>query len=390
MATVNLFELLGDDAEDPSQQIVAEQQKVVAPPPKKAPAQGKTGAAPAQAQQNKQAQLPSKPLPPAQAVREAKNDSSRGGRGGGRGSGRGYGRGRGSGFNRDSSNDDNSFAATGASAGQGALEEGVTERSSERRGYGGPRGPYRGGRPGGFNNGELGEEGRPRRTFERRSGTGRGNEIKREGSGLGNWGTPNDEITEGTEEVVNVMEKALDDQKPAGEEEIAEGNKESPTNEAEDKEPEEKQMTLEEYEKVLEEKRKAFAALKTEERKVDVKEFESMQQISSKKNNDDIFIKLGSEKDKRKEAFDKEEKARKAVSINEFLKPVDGERYYSPGGVAVAEVEAREVMVAIHTATHQLLQLEIPASSQLWVANNPINKRKGNGVKLTIPKNRCQ
>lgn len=52
-------------------------------------------------------------------------------------------------------------------------------------------------------------------------------------------------------------------------------------------------MTLEEYEKVLEEKRKALQALKTtEERKVDAKEFASMQQLSSKKDNKDIFIKL--------------------------------------------------------------------------------------------------
>ena len=51
-------------------------------------------------------------------------------------------------------------------------------------------------------------------------------------------------------------------------------------------------MTLEEYEKVLEEKRKALLALKTEERKVDNKEFASMQQLSSKKTNSEIFIKL--------------------------------------------------------------------------------------------------
>lgn len=51
-------------------------------------------------------------------------------------------------------------------------------------------------------------------------------------------------------------------------------------------------MTLEEYEKVLEEKRKALRK-PTEERKVDVdKEFKSMQQLSNKKGNDDIFIKL--------------------------------------------------------------------------------------------------
>lgn len=51
-------------------------------------------------------------------------------------------------------------------------------------------------------------------------------------------------------------------------------------------------MTLEEYEKLLEEKRKALLALRTEERKVDAKEFESMQPLSNKKANDDIFIKL--------------------------------------------------------------------------------------------------
>ena len=51
-------------------------------------------------------------------------------------------------------------------------------------------------------------------------------------------------------------------------------------------------MTLEEYEKILEEKRRVLLVPKTEERKVDVKEFESMQQLSNKKSNVDIFIKL--------------------------------------------------------------------------------------------------
>ena len=53
------------------------------------------------------------------------------------------------------------------------------------------------------------------------------------------------------------------------------------------------QMTLEEYEKVLEEKRKALLALKGEERKVYMdKEFESMQLVSKKKIDDEVFIKL--------------------------------------------------------------------------------------------------
>ncbi|XWS77329.1 hypothetical protein CRYUN_Cryun01aG0251600 [Craigia yunnanensis] len=91
-------------------------------------------------------------------------------------------------------------------------------------------------------------------------------------------------------------------------------------------------MTLEEYEKVLEEKRKALQALKSEERKVDAKEFEAMQKLSKKKSNDEVFVKLGSDKDKRKEAYEKEERAKKSVSINEFLKLAEGERYYNPSG----------------------------------------------------------
>lgn len=52
-------------------------------------------------------------------------------------------------------------------------------------------------------------------------------------------------------------------------------------------------MTLEEYEKIREEKRKALLALKAEERKVVAdKELQSMQVLSLKKNNDDVFIKL--------------------------------------------------------------------------------------------------
>jgi plasminogen activator inhibitor 1 RNA-binding protein len=104
-------------------------------------------------------------------------------------------------------------------------------------------------------------------------------------------------------------------------------------NEPEEKEPENKEMTLEEYEKVLEEKRKALLALKTEERKVSIdKDLVSMQLLSSKKSDEEIFVKLGSDKDKRKDAAEKEERAKKSVSINEFLKPAESERYNGSGG----------------------------------------------------------
>lgn len=333
MATTNPFDLLGENDTDDLSQLIAALQPKLAPKKDLAPPQGKASAP---TQLPKQEKMPSKPLPPAQTAREARNEA---GRGVGRGVGRGYGRGRGGvGFTRESrdySNNENVFSNSGVPSGPIAPEDGDTGRTSERRGgYGGPRGSFRGGggRRGGFSNGEAGDGERPRRVFERRSGTGRGNEFKREGSGRGNWGAQTDEIAQVTEEVVNENEKNLDVDKYVAEEDVVDGNKENPVNEPEEKEPGNKEMTLEEYEKVLEEKRKALQALKTEERKVDKKAFESMQQISSKKGNDEIFIKLGSEKDKRKEAADKEEKANKSVSINEFLRSAEGEKLYSPGG----------------------------------------------------------
>ncbi|XP_039028749.1 RGG repeats nuclear RNA binding protein A-like [Hibiscus syriacus] len=293
MATMNPFDLLDDDTEDPSLIIAAvERQKLEKP--KKAPA-----STPAQqAQPVKSAKLPTKPLPPAQAVREAKNEPGRGG-----------GRGRGSsGFNRYSRVSDNS---NGYSGGYRPSEEGGGKQF-ERRSNVGTRGSFRGGRHGDYNNGEAGEGEHTRRQYERHIGTGRGNEFKRDGAGRGNWGGATDKIAPESEENAPQNEKKSIE-KQFGEEVAADANKENAANESEE-EPENKEMTLEEYEKIHEEKRKALLALKTEGRKVDAKEFESMHQLSNKKSNDDIFIKLGSVKDKRKDA-DKEEKVKKSVCI---------------------------------------------------------------------------
>ncbi|XP_057478134.1 RGG repeats nuclear RNA binding protein A-like [Actinidia eriantha] len=354
MATTNPFDLLGDDDNDDPSQLIAAQQKKVVPATKKAPSGGTAVPAP---------KMPSKPLPPSQAVREAKKDAPRGGgRGGG---GRGFGRGRGGGgFNRDLANNENNFSSNNGFSGGykpaedgdvgserrgygdagserrgygdvGSERRGYGDAGGERRGYGGPRGGggFRGGRRGGFSNEDVSEGERTRRPFERRSGTGRGNEIKRDGAGRGNWGTPADEIVPESEEPVNENEKNLvDAEKQLGQEDAVEVNKENPVNETEEKEPENKEMTLEEYEKVREEKRKALLARKSEERKVSVdKDLEAMQLLSSKKSDDEVFVKLGSDKDKRKDAAEKEERAKKSVSINEFLKPADGGRYRGRG-----------------------------------------------------------
>uniref|UniRef100_A0A7N0RCZ6 Hyaluronan/mRNA-binding protein domain-containing protein n=1 Tax=Kalanchoe fedtschenkoi TaxID=63787 RepID=A0A7N0RCZ6_KALFE len=122
-------------------------------------------------------------------------------------------------------------------------------------------------------------------------------------------------------------EKTVDEGMQSGEQEAENVSKKKPADEPEEKEPEEKEMTLEEYEKVLEEKRKALLLNKPEERKVNVdKELQSMKQIANKKASEEVFAKLGADKEKRRESADKEEKHKKAVSITDFLKPAEGER----------------------------------------------------------------
>ncbi|XP_009114287.2 RGG repeats nuclear RNA binding protein C [Brassica rapa] len=296
MASLNPFDLLGDDAEDPSQIVLSLPKKVE----KAAPVQ------PAKA-----AKFPTKPSPPSQAVRESRNGPS-----GGHGGGGGRGPPRGSfnpGGNRPHDPKD-------------GPKDG--ERNGGFRGYRESGG--RGGHIGGFANGKTGDVERPRRVYDRRSGTGRSNDVKREGGGRGNWGTPEDDIQPATEEPTTEVEKSPVAEKEGGEDATTDAKKEAPEVE---QEPEDKEMTLEEYEKILEEKKKALQATKVEERKVDTKVFESMQQLSNKKTNDEeIFIKLGSDKDKRKDAAEKEEKAKKSLSINQFLKPANGETYNPRGG----------------------------------------------------------
>lgn len=91
------------------------------------------------------------------------------------------------------------------------------------------------------------------------------------------------------------------------------------------------EMTLAEYEKLLQEKRKPLESLKTEARRVVAdKDFEGMQIIEKKKEDDITKLKVDNDKGKKKEFTEREEKSRKSQSINEFLKPADGERYKGP------------------------------------------------------------
>ncbi|THG02173.1 hypothetical protein TEA_004797 [Camellia sinensis var. sinensis] len=130
------------------------------------------------------------------------------------------------GFNRDLANNESTFSSNnGFSGGYKPAEDGDAGKPFERRGYNGPpreaRGGFRGGRRGGFNNREEVEGERTQRVFERRSGTGRGNEVKRDGGGSRNWGTLTDEITPEREEPSKENEKNVDAEKQWGQEDTA-------------------------------------------------------------------------------------------------------------------------------------------------------------------------
>ncbi|MCO5570344.1 hypothetical protein L7F22_024063 [Adiantum nelumboides] len=352
MATQNPFALLEEDENDDPAILIARvgaasaQKEVKKPPPSQQPS------APAK--------LPSKPPPPAQAgacqvlsnvdlcpVRESRADGGRGrgtGRGGGRGNFVNRDRGSESGYNRPSRengpqgdrtdfNDRNYRngaeyrGGRGGYAGANAVQNGdfsVPRDDGEGRfSQEGGRGRGRGRGRGFFGDGD--EQG-GRRMYDRRSGSGRGSDIKREGAGRGNWGVELDSSV--AEEVeAPVMEKPADVVEKKPEEGV-----EAESVEKKEVEEEDKEMTLEEYEKVLAEKRRALESMKAEVRKVKVDaDFASMQLVD-KKNDEEIFLKLGAEKGKKKELLDKDEKAKKAVSINEFLRQAEGESTFGRRG----------------------------------------------------------
>ncbi|CAN6870622.1 unnamed protein product [Brassica oleracea] len=220
MATLNPFDLLDDGAEDPSQIAVS----IAADKPKKP--------APVSAVSAKSS-APSRQL--AQPVREARSDAPRGGgRGGGDG---GFSRGRG-GYNLDFRGGDRNSKPS--------EEAGVSKPLYEKRSVCG------GARRGGGRRGEAGDGERPRRTFERHSGTGRESlltsfnfwgDIKSEEAGCGNWGTPGEEVV-----VVEIEEVAgVETEKPAGDEVAADANKENTAEVEEQKESEDKAVNINKF-----------------------------------------------------------------------------------------------------------------------------------------------
>ncbi|KAJ7298301.1 hypothetical protein O6H91_08G102100 [Diphasiastrum complanatum] len=369
MATQNFFALLGDNENEEPAALIARYSASAAAEEKP---QSKKAQPPARVQQAPP-NLPSKPVPPAEFVREAQRAQGRGGRGGRRGGRGGFGErdrdrqepyphGGENGFSSSRRNfnadhgDNNERTDGGYQGGRGGYQ----------RGRGGYRGVGRGGSYGGYGEAVVSQEkeeesvrdfegargrghgrGRGRgfsrdeddknygREYDRRSGSGRGYEVKKGGGGRGNWGAEADQEPL-KEEISDVSPSKEEKHEPQVEQKAEEQAKdETPAEDGQPKaqEEEDKEMTLDEYEKVLEEKRKALAASKSQERKVEVdKSFQKMQLVD-RKNEEDVFIKLGidKEKSKKKEVAEKEDKSKKAVSINEFLKPADGETYYGTG-----------------------------------------------------------
>lgn len=368
MSSQNYFDLLADDENDEPTAVIA---RATLPSSGERPVSKKSQLSPATAVPTGILSKPP-PQPPETAKELKSSDAGRGGRANPRG-GRvnrgafgdrerdglsrdirdGFSRDRGSFADRNTGNNRENIDVThgmrvgGYGTGDGGFGGGhgvghTSDKASRGNGDNWSLDGNRGrGRSGGRGRDRISGEGdeRPRRReFDRRSGSGFGLEVKRDGSGRGNWGAEADqsshqEAVEGTPKEVDKVAAEVDE-KITGIDELTQGV--APVADGVEKEEEDNELTLDEYEKILEEKRKALSASKAEERKVLAdKAFESMLLVE-KRNDEDVFIKVGSEKEKKKkekEALEKEEKARKTQSINEFLKPTEGEKFYgSPGG----------------------------------------------------------
>lgn len=346
MATQNFFELLGDEETDAS--AVIERAAAVEKTKKKQQQQQQAQ------QQQAPAKLPSKPLPPAQSVRESKASQHDGVRGRGA-----RGRGRGGYGNRDRERD----GGFNHPPRDGAFQGDRGNYSNRSEGYNRDGNGFQGGRGRFYGRDRAAsfplEDGEGMPNFEGGRGQGRGrgrgqgrgfgegadgrgpyygdgtytreqqqrNYVKKDvdGGGIETEGG----VNQGRGEVNMAEEEKRDvvDKQPVEEMKTETGTAE------EKKEEEDKEMLLDEYYKAFHEKNKHLKPQKTEERKVIVdKEFERMIMVD-KKQDEGAFVKLGSEKDKGKKketATDRDDKPRKSVSINEFLRPVEGKDYYMP------------------------------------------------------------
>lgn len=350
MATQNLFELLGDEETDAS--AVIERAEAMEKVKKKQQQQEKSQPP----RHQDPPKLPSKPLPPAQAVRESKAGQQEGGKG--KGQGRVYGN-RDREYNNNYRNRDRDFNGTPNSPSQeggfprnrsfdrneGNRREVDGFQTNKSRSYGQGRpapnssgdgvtgNNFEGGRAGGrFRSGPR----RPSRPFgENSGGFGEGQQqrayVKKDAAG--GLQEAQDKPEAGDVKEAELEKESVVDKPPVEEPKAEVGAVEEKKGQEEEKkgqEEEDNEMLLDDYYKALDEKTKHLKSQRTEGRKVDVdKEFSNMTVVERKQDEGD-FVKLGSEKDKgkKKEALTKDEKAKKNVSINEFLRPAEGDQHF--------------------------------------------------------------
>lgn len=163
-------------------------------------------------------------------------------------------------------------------SGRGGAQRG---RGGAGRGRG--RGEKKGGKP-------LKHEG-----FERHSGTGRGKEISKGGSGKGNWGNPKEEAEQAEKEPI---EEVIAADTPAVEEEVAPGQVTEEPAVPEVVEPEVKTYTLDEYLAQRGASRSNSEVFgKVAVRRVDASEFSNLKTVEE---SEDTFIALGSGKSSKK------------------------------------------------------------------------------------------
>mmetsp|Transcript_24356 Transcript_24356/g.29524 ORF Transcript_24356/g.29524 Transcript_24356/m.29524 type:complete len:341 (+) Transcript_24356:246-1268(+) len=280
MASYNMFALLGGEDDDMPQAPVA-----------------------AKADKSKEADKPKAVAKPAIKSDGKGAGSARSG-GKGQGQGRDGGKGGRGGYDRAPRDDEDDNSGYGSrNAGKGGRRDGG--KGGYRRDGG--KGGYRG----------DGEEGRPRkREFDRRSGTGKGAEVKRDGAGKANWGSEKDEINAAAEGATADAEAEPEELDPEAEAAAAEA--------AAEKEREEKEMTLEEYQKVLAEKRSALQQSfnkENSERQVNDSAFAKMTLVAKSEEEEVYFVgEAKTKKTKSKKAADADEDAEKVVPNFSFAR----------------------------------------------------------------------
>lgn len=311
IGTTNRFDMISNDIiEDPHELIRAAQEK-----PKKekeTKVKGKKDIKPTKQSDKKNMKIESPTENESSENRKnerPRSDRPRGGRGGrgrGRGGDRG-GRGRGGGrggfnspnspSNQDGFGFDNNNQPSG---GFGKYQSSTEVGDGFGSGFGGENEERRGGRSG-FRGGRGGRGGRGRgrggsREFDRRSGSDKSSVKavdKRDGSGSYNWGTPQDEIKDASDEYSGGFgaPKETEDT-PAENTDQAQDTEETPMEEVKDEGPQE--MTFEEYKRLQNEERNkpAFNIRKVEnEKQKGMKQLKKPSEEDNEQSNEFFFPK---------------------------------------------------------------------------------------------------